>query len=117
MVMNEGLGRIIDIYRLRESFNAAAQYDDRATVEKLLDATRRFENIMTYYYHEYPTMPENKRVLKMAEAQLSEIADLAFALKAEAMILPVPAESYDAPLVGNMVRNLEPAIQFHLPLR
>ena len=115
--MNEGLGTVIDIYKLRAAFNAQAKYDEPETVGQLLEATQRFQNIMTYYYHEYPNMPENKRVMRQAEAQLTEVARLAFALKAEGMILPVPAESYDAPLVGEMVRNIEPPVQFHLPLR
>lgn len=115
--MDEGLGTIIDIYKLRAAFNAQAQYSDRATVEDLLDATKRFEAILTHYYHEYENLPENKGVMDMAEAQLEVIAGLAQKLKAEAMILPVPAESPDAMLVGAMVRNIEPAVRFHLPLR
>lgn len=117
---NQGLGQIIDIYKLRAAFNECADaFDDIEGVKGLLKATKEFENLMTYYYPEYPTLPENKIVIKKASQKLTEIAERAFALEAEALILPVPVGSCHAPLVSDMVlsRFEDLPIKILLPVR
>ncbi|MBU0860054.1 MAG: hypothetical protein KJ667_08955 [Alphaproteobacteria bacterium] len=115
---NEGLGNVVDVYTLRTAFmKNAAQYDDPETVLSFLQASRDFENLLTHYYHEHPDLPENKQVLQRAGDKLKEIADLAFALRGAAVVLPVPAESYDTQLVGKMVRAANLPVQVLLPVR
>ena len=118
---NKGLGPLVDVYALRESFKGAAkkdQYDSPEFVAAFLVAAKEFENLLTHYYHEYPTLPENKIVLAKVEDRLKKMAMLAEALNGSAMVVPVPAESPDAQLVGKMVRNNPNLpVQVLLPVR
>jgi hypothetical protein len=117
MSKNEGIGTVIDIYGLRAAFGRRARYDDRATVKQLLHTARQFENMLTHYYHEHPGLPENKVVLQRAEAKLKDMAELAFAMKAAAIVVPVPAESHDVKLVGAMARRMNLPVQILFPAR
>jgi hypothetical protein len=112
---NKGVGAVMDVYTLRESFRGAAkreQYDNPEFVGAFLASAREFENLLTHYYHEHPELPENRAVLAQAEKRLVRMAAYAFALNAGSIVVPVPAESPDAQLVGRMVRNNR-----HLPVK
>lgn len=108
---NKGIGEVIDIYTLRRSFNEttkAKDYDHPEFVSAFVTAAQEFDNLLTHYYHEYgKKFDYNRDVVTKAETRLKAMADIAFALGAEAMVLAVPAESPDADLVGEMVRNRE----------
>lgn len=88
-----GFENRLNLIVLSDAFRRHAPLPDHDLAESLVDKAREVAVLSTYYYPEYPDLPENRRVDARLRDAIQKIARLAQKMGIDHVVLPLDGDS------------------------
>ncbi|MGZ9097976.1 MAG: hypothetical protein ACXW30_06755 [Micavibrio sp.] len=113
---NHGFENTLNIIALSDAFRRHAVFANPADVQKLVEDGRKIAVFSTYYYPEYPTLPENKKVDEKIREVITGIAGTASRLNVDTVILPLTGDrrSWITRRVNQILKDMDLPVKMSL---